>query len=230
MHFLIIALCVYFLFFLYVVHVLSKDDFIIVRKDIEMEQIFNAALWTALVSLFFARLFYVIFNPNLIPKTLLGFLALPYFPGLYLAGAVLGGGFFIALYSSYKKLPVGRIFDFFALSFSIVLPFSLLGNALLLSWANFLLSLSQFVGFLVVAIVFLKIVFPRMQRNVLKEGSLGIFYLICLSVISFILNIILSWKKFGIFEKDNLLWILVLIISIVIIVKRELVEKSSSKK
>src|SRR4030042_6733147 len=109
MQFSIIVLFICFFFFLYILHSISKDDFIIVRKDIPMEQIFNTAFLTAFVSLFFARFFYIIFNPESIPKTFLGFLALPYFPGLYLAGAVLGGGFFAVLYAGYRKLPAGRI-------------------------------------------------------------------------------------------------------------------------
>jgi hypothetical protein len=195
-----------------------------------MEQLFNAAFLVGIISLFFARFFYVIFNPKLIPSTLLGFLALPYFPGLYLAGAILGGSFFIALYSTYKKLLVGRIFDFFIISFSIILPFGFLANAVLLKNINLLFILILFVVYLVLSILFFKIVFPLSQKNVIKEGSLGIFYLISLSVISFLANIFKTSKDVGIFDKDSLLWILILIICIVVVVKQELVEKSAPKK
>lgn len=230
MQFAILILLIGFFLFLYVLHLISKDDFIIIRKDIPMDQIFNVAFLTSVVALFFARFSYAIINPNLVPKTLLGFLALWYFPGLYLVGAVLGGGFFLALYTSYKKLPVGRVFDFFILSFSVIHPFVVLCMELLAGKNELFFSFLQFFIYLVISIFFFKLVFTYTQKNVLKEGSLGILYLICLSVISFLSNMVRHWKTLGIFEKDNLLWMLVLIICIVIAVKQELVEKSSSKK
>jgi hypothetical protein len=230
MQFSIIVLFISFFLFLYTLHIISKDDFIIIRKDIPMENIFNTAFLVSIVALFFARFSYVIFNPSHALATFLGFLALPYFPGLYLAGGVLGGSFFLALYTSYKKLPVGRFFDFFILSFSVTFPFGSLGNALLSGRNNLYFSGLIFFIYLALSIIFLKLVFPYTQKNVLKEGSLGILYLISLSVVSFFTNLAGFWKTLGMFEKDNLLWMLTLIICIIIVVKQELVEKSASKK
>lgn len=230
MQFTVLVLFVCAFLFLYVLHLLSKDDFVFIRKDISMEQIFNTAIWTMLFSLFFARLSYAIINPGIIPETLLGFLAIPYFPGLYLAGAVLGGSFSYAIQASYKKLPVGRLFDFLILSFSIILPFCILLNGFILRAENLIFFLPLSIVYLFISVVFFKYLFPLTQRNVLKEGSLGIFYLMALSVVSFIANVISKWDQAGVFDKDNLLWTLILIISITIIVKQELTDKSVSKK
>ncbi len=229
MQFSIIVIAICFFFFLYILYVISKDDFLIIRKDIPMESIFNAAFLIAFISLLFSRFFYVIFNYNPVFKSPLGFLVFPYFPGLYLAGGIIGGVISLTLYLNYKKLPVKRIFDFFSISLLAVLPLAVLGNGLL-SNANFIFSLVLFFTYLIIAIIFLKIVFPFAQRNRLKEGSLGALSLIAISILGFLTNLIQFWGKFGIFEKDSLLWALIFISSVIAIVRQELVEKSASKK
>src|ERR1035437_892356 len=114
---MMIILLTCFFIFLYLLYYLSRDDFVIVRKDISMERIFNLAFLTAIVSLFFSRLFFVLesFDPKF--SNPLGFLAIPYFPGLSLIGAIAGAEVFIFLYSSFRKLPIGKMLDLFALSF-----------------------------------------------------------------------------------------------------------------
>ncbi len=230
MQFSIIVIAICFFLFLYILYVVSKDDFLIIRKDIPMESIFNAAFLTAFISLLFSRFFYVIFNFNPVFKSPLGFLVFPYFPGLYLAGGIIGGVLSLMLYLSYKKLPIKRIFDFFSISLLAVLPLAVLGNGLLSNINNFILPLILFFVYLVVAIIFLKLIFPYAQRNRLKEGSLGALSLIAISILGFLTNLIQFWGKLGIFEKDSLLWALIFIASVVAIVRQELVEKSASKK
>src|ERR1035437_128302 len=102
-----IILLICFFIFLYLLYYLSRDDFVIVRKDISMERIFNLAFLTLIISLFFSRLFFVLEKMD--PKLLnpLGFLAIPYFPGLSLIGGILGAGVIIFLYSRFRKLPTG---------------------------------------------------------------------------------------------------------------------------
>ena len=57
---LVIAAC--FIVFLFCLFVLSKDDFLFLKKNITLEQVFNIAFVAGLVGLFVARSFYVIFN------------------------------------------------------------------------------------------------------------------------------------------------------------------------
>src|ERR1035437_7199459 len=106
---MIILIC--FFLFLYFLYYLSRDDFVIVRKDISIEKIFNLAFLTAIVSLFFSRLFFVLERMDQKLLSPLGFLAIPYFPGLSLLGGILGAGIFIFLYSKFRKLPTGKMFD-----------------------------------------------------------------------------------------------------------------------
>ncbi len=230
MQFSIIVIAICFFLFLFVLHLVSKDDFLIIKKDIPMDVIFNGAFLTGFISLFFARFFYVIFNYNPVFITPLGFLMFPYFPGLYLAGGIIGGVLSLLLFLNYKKLPVKRIFDFFSISLLAVLPLGILLNGLLSNINNFIFYIVLFLIYLVLAIIFFKFIFPYTQRNILKEASLGAFSLISISVLGFITNLIQFWGKFGIFEKDSLLWALIFITCIVVIVRQELVEKSASKK
>ncbi len=116
------------------------------------------------------------------------------------------------------------------ISLSFVLPIGMLGYGLLSMGSQLVPSLILFIVFCLLSFAFFKIVFPYVQRNSLKEGSLGILYLISVSVIFLINNVVQLFGKAKIFEKESLLWVLIIIISIVVFVKQELVEKSTSKK
>lgn len=230
MQFFIFVLAICFFIFLFVLYSLSKDDFLIIRKDVSLESLFNTAFSVAFVSLFFARFFYVIFNPTPILKTFLGFMVFPYFPGLSLAGGLIGGLSYLLIHVNYRKMPVGRIFDIFILSLSTVLPISILGTILLTGFKNTLSFGILFLIYLIISIISFKIVWPYSQKNNLREGSLGIIFLTILSLINYLFNIIVSWGRVELFNKDNLLWIIILIISIAAIVKQEIAVKSSIKK
>ncbi len=110
---LIICFCI----FLYCVFVFAREDFILLRKNVSLEHMFSMSFLTFLVGLFFARLFFVIGNFSSHYLNLLVFLVFIYFPGLSFAGGVLGGLGFLWLFTKRKKMPFGRIFDIFALSF-----------------------------------------------------------------------------------------------------------------
>ncbi len=230
MQFFIFVLAICFFIFLFVLYNLSKDDFLIIRKDIALESLFNTAFSVAFISLFFARFFYVIFNPTPILKTFLGFMVFPYFPGLSLAGGLIGGLSYLLIHINFKKMPIGRIFDIFILSLSVVLPIGILGTILLTGFKNALSLGLLFLINLIISIILFKIIWPYSQKNNLKEGSLGIIFLTALSLINYLFNIITNWGRVVLFSKDNLLWVIILMASIVFIVKQEIAIRSSIKK
>lgn len=194
MNFFILVLIACFLVFLYVVYFLSHDDFVILRNDVSMEKIFNAAFLFSFVSLFSARLFYVLFNPQPVFLNPLGFLLFPYFPGLSLSGGLLGGFLFLLFFLKIRNLPIGRIFDFFSFAFLVSSPIGFFGYFLLSGQRlslNFLLS---FILILVLTGLFIRFLLPLSLSGKLKDGSLGIIFLISFSGIFFLINIILNSK------------------------------------
>jgi len=192
MNYFILVLIFCFSIFLYVIYFLSHDDFVILRNDVSMEKIFNAAFLFSAAALLFSRLFYAILNPADVYFSILGFFLFPYFPGLSLAGGLLGGFIFLITYSKFKNLPVGRLFDFFSIGFLISSPFGFLGYILLstqqLSY-NILISL---ILNLLLVFVFAKYVLSLTLSGKLKDGSLGILFLISFSGIFFLISILLN--------------------------------------
>ncbi|HEV2339322.1 MAG TPA: prolipoprotein diacylglyceryl transferase family protein [Patescibacteria group bacterium] len=105
---IIILACLVFLFCIYE---LAKDDFVLLRKKISPEQIFNTLLIALPVSIFFARVIYAALQmPRLFLRPL-AFFAIPYVPGLSLGGGIAGVLLFFCFVATRKKLPVERILD-----------------------------------------------------------------------------------------------------------------------
>src|SRR3989344_2886665 len=110
MQFFIFVLVICLVLFLYRIYHLANDDYVLLTKNITLEDIFNAVFVCSLVSLLFSRFFYVFMNPNPVFLNPLGFLLFPYFPGLSLTGVLIGGILALFLYIRIKKFPLGRVF------------------------------------------------------------------------------------------------------------------------
>ena len=237
MNFFILVLVVCFFIFLYTVYLLSNDDFVILRRDIPMERIFNIVFLTALVSLFFSRLFYVIFHPNNIFGSLLGFLLFPYFPGLSLSGGILGGVLFSVFYFKINNLPLGRLFDFFSIGFLVSYPLGFVGF-LVLSKAEFsnVIIVSLVLIFLL-SLCFIKYVLPATLGGKLKDGTLGLLFLLSFSIISILINVLnkqsLRSDELGgiksIFDKENILFFVIFISALIFLIKQEWKERLRSR-
>jgi phosphatidylglycerol:prolipoprotein diacylglycerol transferase len=117
MIFFITNLFICFFIFLFCLYLLARDDFILLRKSITLEQIFNYAFISALIALLSGRIMYVFFHPSLQYLNPLIFLIFIYFPGISVVGAIIGVIIFLFFISRKKKVPRGRIYDVFSLSF-----------------------------------------------------------------------------------------------------------------
>jgi prolipoprotein diacylglyceryltransferase len=204
---------------------LANDDLIIIRKDMPMDKIFNTAFLTAFVALFFARLFYVIFYPREVFFSPLGFLLFPYFYGLSLLGGVLGGSVFLTFYVKYQKLPVGRTFDFFAVAFLSSLPIGILGFFILTGKSHFSSLIFSFLVYIILLILFLKILLPASVRGKIKNGSIGAAFLFCFSIVTFLSGIISNSKNYKLITPENFTIFFLLLVSIALILKQEMLGK-----
>jgi len=225
---IIILIC--FFIFLYLLYYFSRDDFVIVRKDISMERIFNLAFLTAIVSLFFSRLSFVL--ESLDPRLLnpLEFLAVPYFPGLSLIGGMLGAAIFIFLYGSFRKLPVGKMLDLFTLSFMGVLPLGLIGNFIVHLGKVSLFSNLIFIFSIFVLLLFAKIIYPFSGRGEIKDGTLGLIFGAIFSFLYFMIRLFLNLKDFSFLSLENILILVVLFSSLILLVNQEIMDKFLAKK
>lgn len=174
------------LIFLFIVYQLAKDDFIFVRKDVNLESIFDAIFIGFFCALFFARLFYVIFYFNQKFLNPLVFLAIPYFPGLSLIGGIIGVLLFSFFLSKNKKFPAKRFLDVLGISFLCSFSIGIFLEALVTVWSNRLLAAEE-VGRSFFGIAFFIFLLIMFFKNSWREGSaafLAIFFYALLSLFS----------------------------------------------
>lgn len=225
MYQLVLFLLFHLFVFLFCLYVLSNDDTVLIRKNMTLEHTFNVAFFVVFAGLFFARLFYVFFHFSASFLNPLVFLLFPYFPGLSLAGGVIGASLFLFVYSKRKKLPAFRLFDFFAFSFFCALSLGflnifLLGKKPFFSFEFFLISLH--IGLFV---IFALILLPMQQRKALKEGNLGLVVLIVFSVITFSVHVVQrNPKAMWVISGEEYLLILLFFVSVVLLTAKERIQ------
>lgn len=230
MSFLFVVLIFCFFVFLYIVYLLSHDDFVILRSNASMEKIFNAVFLSTFFALFFSRLVFVLLNPKGIFMSPLGFLLFPYFPGLSLIGGLLGG-FLISLFILKSwNLPIGRMMDFLSIGFLVSFPLGFLGSFLISHLkleSNFIFSIALYS---ILLFTFVKFILPLSLGGKLKDGSLSFLFILSFSLAHFLSNVVNTFGKV-ILTSENIISILSFLIFVVIFIQREkLIERYVFKK
>ncbi len=228
MQFIIFVLILCLVLFLFRLYHLSNDDYVFIKKNISVEQIFNAAIICSLIALLSARFFYVILNPLHIFLSPLGFLLFPYFPGLSLVGGILGGAIALFFYARSRRFPIGRVFDFFSLSFLFSLPFGLVGY--------FLLSQNVTTGGIVSLVMYLVMLFsaniyfyPKIGTLEIKDGTTSMLFLIFFSLIILLSNAIDNpGSYYFINHRENIVLTGMLIVGIILLFKQEMMGRIGS--
>lgn len=211
-----------FLLFLYALYKLTKDDYVFIRRNITHEQIFDAAFTVTWVSLLFARIDYFIFHPVSSSKNVFISFFTPTEGGFSLIGAVLGGTIALYFIGKYKKVTLGRLFDFFVLSLLVALPLGFLSSAILLRGYELIVFLVNGFIYLILSFTFFKFFYPKLLNRTMKEGNLSIYFLIFFSLTSFVTTI-LSYSKGLVlqFTFQSLLPVLLFIIGLLLFFKQE---------
>lgn len=208
---------------LFCLYHVSREDFVLMRNNVLLDDVFNMAFVTFLVGLFFSRVFYVAFNfaPGFLNP--LVFFLVPYYPGLSLMGGVIGG--VLALFYIVKKqrFPIRRLFDLIGLSFLAGLPVGYIGSLFLTTQISFFFHLFLPVIFFIVFLIAYLYVYPKIITKELKPGMLGTSVLIVLSFVTLLVQLI-SNHDAGIFffQPNNSLSLIVFVFSLLYFVKQEL--------
>lgn len=225
MNFFIIVLVICLFISLFCIYILSRDDHIFLRKDVAMDKLFNLAFLDFVIGLLFARAFFVLFHSSKMFINPLVFFLFPYFPGLSLAGGVLGGLGFLIFYASAKGFPLGRIFDFFSISFLASLPLGYLGFFILTGGKN-IFSIILAIAYLCLLLIFIKYFYQLLLKGTLKDGSLGLIFFLLFSLGSVSSKIIEGFSKVSfIREPENYLFLVLFIVCIFLFIKQERVIK-----
>lgn len=229
MQFFIFVLAVCLVLFLYRIYHLATDDYILIKKNITVEDIFNAVFVCAIFSLLFSRIFYVLMNPHPVFLNPLGFLLFPYFPGLSVTGAILGGALALFLFCKRKKIPRARVFDFFSISFIFVLPFGFVGY-FLLSQDFATGNIVKFISYSLILFASNIYLYPKASSLEIKDGTTSALFLVFFSLISLLASAIDNPGTFYfISHKENFILLAILFFSLGIIIKQELTGRISLK-
>ena len=229
MQFFIIVLIGALVLFLFRLYHLGNDDYVLAKKNITLDEIFNAALVCSLAALLSSRLFYVTMNPEPIFLNPLGFLLFPYFPGLSLTGGIIGGILALFFYCRRKKIPRARVFDFFSISFIFVLPFGFIGY--------FILSQDFTTGNIIKFILYCLILaasniylYPKASTLEIKDGTISALFLVFFSLISLLAGAIdHPGISYFISHRENFILLLILFFSIAIVLKQEILGRIAIK-
>ncbi len=215
MHFFAVVLIICLVVFLFTLYTFSHDDFILLRRDVSMDQVFNLALIASALSLLSSRVFYVLMHPKPVFLNPLGFIIFPYFPGLSFIGGIVGGLILFIILLRRRGFPTGRIFDFFSISFLSALPIGFIGYMLLSR--NFdPLIISEFFIYLLLLLIYWFILIPRFIKNSRQDGLLGLIFLLSVSFIATAHNLLARTK---ILNVENIASLLIFVGALMIIVR-----------
>jgi prolipoprotein diacylglyceryltransferase len=225
-----LAIFVCFFLFLYIVYYLSRDDFVLTRKDIPVGRVFSMVFLSGLVALLCARLLFALTYPASLLLNPLGFFAVYRYGGLSLIGALIGAEVFIYLYCQYKKLPAGKIFDLFTLAFVGVLPIGLIINFVLSFGKVELFANLLFVFSILLLLLFGKVIYPFSAKGEIKDGSLGFIFAALFSFLYFLTKLFLNLKDFSFLNPENVLLLAMLFSSLILLLNQEMMDKFLIKK
>ena len=207
------------LVFLFMLYRLVKDDYIFIRKGISLEQAFDISFIMLWSSLIFSRLLFLLFHFNGKQNIFLQFFSTK--SGQFsLIGAIIGGIVALYILSKQRKIPLGRVGDFFSLSFLYALPVGLLAHAFFVTKNELLYLFLNVIIYFVVLLFFAQFLYPKLLNRTMKEGMLAMLFLLIFSFLSLVTSLLISLKHIQLFlSVQNVATLLVLILSIVLLVK-----------
>jgi prolipoprotein diacylglyceryltransferase len=208
--------------FLYSLYRLVKDDYVFIRKGISLEQSFDIAFITLWISLFFSRIFDMFFNYQLNKNLFLQFFTLRD-GGFSIIGAIIGGVIALFIMGKYKRIPLGRVSDFFTLSFLFALPVGYLGSAILAERNQLLYTFLNAILFFLLMIFFVQFLKPKLMSRNLKEGTISILFLLFFAIITLLSTLLPSLNNIQsyLLNPSTISTIVLLIFSIFLYLKEE---------
>ncbi len=170
----IIGLVIASVFVLFLLHLLSKNDFVLLRKNVSLYELFDAMLITMAIGLFTARLFFVLDTQNFSWFNPFRFFHLVRLPGLSFYGFILGVIPFVYFILRKKKV-ISRVYDILSIALIPIFIVSIVVRDYSLPVPDFVIqSLLFFIG-----VTILSIVVKFFHNYTLRDGSIALI-IICL--------------------------------------------------
>lgn len=195
---------------LFLLYILSKQDFVLLRQNISLAQIFDAQVLSLISGFILGRIFYVINYGRFDLIHPLKFFHLIKYEGIIPLGFF--GGMALLLFTVFgSKKGLGRIYDIFAIAF-----FPLFAAGLLLRYVN-IFFLFPVIIFIALATAFLFLIRSH-YKYILRDGSISFIFLSLLALDGITYDPFLYTGKntvLGLFSLSSALSILILILSLI---------------
>lgn len=213
MHYIILLIAGFISFF--ILHSLSKDDFVLIRKNISPFQMFDLAILALVVSFICGRLFYVFDTRNIEIVHILRFFYILKFGGFSFIGAIIG--FNVGVFLLFRgKSAFKRMFDMYSISFFPIFLFSVF----ITPASNYKTIL---IGILVPILLVAFLLFLKVHKEYkLRDGSISALTLLfvsglCLYIAMISSSPVIIWR----FSLSALLSMGVLVSSVVFFIFNE---------
>lgn len=181
MQLLVVIFCL-FIFF-YSLYILGKDDYVLIRKNFSLEQLFDFAFIGVFVSVILAKILLIVFHIT-VNVSFVERLFFPTKAGFSLTSIVLGYLLVVFLIGIYRKLPIGRLFDFFSLALLSTLPAGYLLSILFVEKNNIIFYILPGIFYLILQVFFWRFLLPRIINGKLRDGNLCNYFLLIFSAVS----------------------------------------------
>lgn len=187
MQFLIVIFC--FLIFIYSLYILGKDDYVLIRKNLSLEQLFDFAFIGIVTGIILGEILSAVFHPATRGEGFMSRLFSPTGASFSLTSVVLGCILVVYLIGKYRKLPIGRLFDFFSLALLSALPAGYLLSVLFIKRSDILYYIFPGIFYLLSQVFFWRFLLPRITSGNLRDGSLCSLFFLTFSTVSLFVSI-----------------------------------------
>lgn len=167
----------------FILYLLSKNDFVLVRQNVSLTEIFNLTISGVIIAGLASRVFYILDNSAWQFLNPLRFFHLLNLPGLSLFGFYLTFVFWIYLRIQKQKV-FARVLDIISLSFSPLFIFSLLVPYLKGVFYYFQL------GLFLAALVLIAYLLRANKNYKFKDGSIAVLVFFLVSLENFVIQIL----------------------------------------
>lgn len=207
---LVIVIC------LFILYILSKQDFVLLRQNISLAEIFDLAFFTILLAFISGRVFFIVNNLRFDLLNPIRFFYLVKFSGFSILGFFLGGALALFLLLRNKK-GLGRIYDIFSISFTPIYIFDLVMRTLPLNL--FFIPIILFLAITLVLAFFIR----SHYKYIFQDGSISLMLLLIISLDTFFAQFLSPQKQFlwsfSLSQIISILFVLLTLIGLLMIQK-----------
>lgn len=184
-----IILLIVLLYIMFLVYSLAKNDFVLLRKNVSLPELFDGVILSMISGLFFARVFYLIEIQEFTWFHPFRFVHLVKLPGLSIFGFFVGV-IPVLYYMLRKKKVMQRVYDIVFISLFPLFVFSLITRTYSLAIPSFLIQIFlAFAGSVILWIC------TRFYHNyTLKDGSIAMIICMFMSVDLFLYGFVSKHK------------------------------------